>query len=547
MSKLNVVVFVIFAQLLGASLNHRLSEAEALLHDSPEESMSILQSIPNSSLNTKRHKARYALLMSAALDKNYIDVSSDSLISVAVDYYSRTNDHQSRKLAFYYKGVVLKNASDFATAAVYFEKAIKEARIGPDYRYLGLSNRALANIMNVTNNTSEAINYEKKAISFFKRDSTLRLHELFGYQSLAIDYSNDRQYERAISLLDSLIQLPLPESFRDRCLLVKAEALIEQGNKDYSRQLNIYRSVNPELLSLLDIGYYALVLNNIGMTNSSDYYISKAYLYAQDKVDTAMVKVFRARIENARGNSHQAYSFLSEAVDVQDSLTRAILRQSVSVAQRNYYDKEAQYQELQVNNAHIKIWLICCLCFVIVLVCLGFIRSHVQRKDIIIKEQIAQLAIEKEIVNRTLAEKASILGTLFSERLGHVDRLAENYLHAETLDDKERVFKEYKKKCESFQKDSHLYSDLELDLNKYCDGVMSKLRNEVPSIKGRHLQMITLFFAGLPSIVVQVITGKQSKNAVEIDRSRLRKTIRESGAEHTELFLEMLEVRKTNG
>ena len=55
------------------------------------------------------------------------------------------------------------------------------------------------------------------------------------------------------------------------------------------------------------------------------------------------------------------------------------------------------------------------------------------------------------------------------------------------------------------------------------------------------------FFAELPSIVVQVITGKQSKNAVEIDRSRLRKTIRESGAEHTELFLEMLEVRKTNG
>ena len=37
-------------------------------------------------------RAKYALLRSMALDKNYIDVADDSLINVAVEWYSRRGD-----------------------------------------------------------------------------------------------------------------------------------------------------------------------------------------------------------------------------------------------------------------------------------------------------------------------------------------------------------------------------------------------------------------------------------------------------------------------
>jgi hypothetical protein len=52
-----------------------------------------------------------------------------------------------------------------------------------------------------------------------------------------------------------------------------------------------------------------------------------------------------------------------------------------------------------------------------------------------------------------------------------------------------------------------------------------------------------LFFSGIPNIVVQAITGKPSLKAVEVERSRFRKAIRESGAEHTQVFLQMLDTK----
>ena len=89
-----------------SEVQRRLDCAESLLQQQPDSALYILQSIENSQLQTTRKEARYALLMSAALDKNYIDVSSDSLIHKAVEYYSRHGDTRHKMLAYYYHGRV---------------------------------------------------------------------------------------------------------------------------------------------------------------------------------------------------------------------------------------------------------------------------------------------------------------------------------------------------------------------------------------------------------------------------------------------------------
>ena len=53
--------------------------------------------------------------LSEALDKNYIDIESDSLIRGAVDYYDTHNDRHSAMLAWYYEGLVLKNGQHYST------------------------------------------------------------------------------------------------------------------------------------------------------------------------------------------------------------------------------------------------------------------------------------------------------------------------------------------------------------------------------------------------------------------------------------------------
>lgn len=80
--------------------------AEALLNERPDSSLAIMNGIEPASLKSRRDKAHYALLMSAALDKNYIDIASDSLTRQAVDYYSTRRNKRYRMLAWYYHALV---------------------------------------------------------------------------------------------------------------------------------------------------------------------------------------------------------------------------------------------------------------------------------------------------------------------------------------------------------------------------------------------------------------------------------------------------------
>ena len=59
-----------------------LTEADALMYESPDSALTILKSIGQADLQTEEHLAHYALLYSQALDKNYIDVTNDSLINI---------------------------------------------------------------------------------------------------------------------------------------------------------------------------------------------------------------------------------------------------------------------------------------------------------------------------------------------------------------------------------------------------------------------------------------------------------------------------------
>lgn len=103
----------------------RLDLAESLLDQRPDSSLVILQSIRRDELYTEKQQALYALLKSAAYDKNYIDVTSDSLTHKAVDYYSGRRNKKKEMLAWYYHALVLMNAQSYTSSIIAFEEAEK--------------------------------------------------------------------------------------------------------------------------------------------------------------------------------------------------------------------------------------------------------------------------------------------------------------------------------------------------------------------------------------------------------------------------------------
>lgn len=78
-----------------------LNKAESCMSDTPDSALAILESIDSVHFDSRKQNARYALLKSMALDKNYIDRTDDSLVNIAVNYY-RHRFNASYKFKSYY-------------------------------------------------------------------------------------------------------------------------------------------------------------------------------------------------------------------------------------------------------------------------------------------------------------------------------------------------------------------------------------------------------------------------------------------------------------
>ncbi len=104
-----------------------LDWAEAVMEEHPDSALALLDTLDRNRLRTRGAKARHALLYSQALDKNWIDLSTDSIIKPAVRYYARHGSPDDRLKAQYYLGRIYQNAGDNESAMRCFVNAEKYA------------------------------------------------------------------------------------------------------------------------------------------------------------------------------------------------------------------------------------------------------------------------------------------------------------------------------------------------------------------------------------------------------------------------------------
>ncbi|MBO7279649.1 MAG: hypothetical protein J6V00_00635 [Bacteroidaceae bacterium] len=81
-----LLAFTLFACNKHTGTEALLSKAERQMDEHPDSALILLQRLDTKQLTSADEKALYALLYSQALDKNYIDITDDSLINIAVDY-----------------------------------------------------------------------------------------------------------------------------------------------------------------------------------------------------------------------------------------------------------------------------------------------------------------------------------------------------------------------------------------------------------------------------------------------------------------------------
>ena len=64
-----------------------LEDVDSYIEARPDSALAVLEGIDVEDLGSREEKAKYALLMSMALDKNYIDRTDFGVLQPAIDYY----------------------------------------------------------------------------------------------------------------------------------------------------------------------------------------------------------------------------------------------------------------------------------------------------------------------------------------------------------------------------------------------------------------------------------------------------------------------------
>lgn len=115
------IIMLMIVMLLAACDKHttlleQMDIAENLMNTKPDSALTILEDITVSNIKDKEIGARYALLKSMALDKNYIDTTTFDILQPAINYYIKNGTPNEQLRTYYYEGRIYQNRGDDESA-----------------------------------------------------------------------------------------------------------------------------------------------------------------------------------------------------------------------------------------------------------------------------------------------------------------------------------------------------------------------------------------------------------------------------------------------
>lgn len=107
------------------------------MEEHPDSALLILETVDKSRLGSEAERARYALLMSMALDKNYIDTTTFDVLRPAIDYYLENGNPDEKLRTYYYQGRIFQNKGDENLAMKAFVRGLYDKKNITDSLTLG--------------------------------------------------------------------------------------------------------------------------------------------------------------------------------------------------------------------------------------------------------------------------------------------------------------------------------------------------------------------------------------------------------------------------
>jgi len=333
-----------------------LKRAETVMEDSAEVALAILQdSIDSASLSTERGRAIYALLLSQALDKNYIDIASDSIIAPAVKYFASGEEPLYAMLAHYYNAVIFFNANNLSASAIACMESEQYAKIINSNFQLAKIYALLSYIYNYTYNFEEELYYSNKSLEQFyitkdfKQINNAKIRLAESYNNVNDFKKSTNIYKEILTNTDKIDSLNILNALKGYC-----HALINQG-KYLEAKKYIYSIKNKYNTPLSSIDYSNLgkIYIHLNMLDSAEFYLSKGENLSISCQDTIALNSGKYLLYLSKKDYKNALKFKQQQTIQQNNTTKIIWDQSVLKSQRNVISKKLDFLKLKSEKQHL--------------------------------------------------------------------------------------------------------------------------------------------------------------------------------------------------
>ena len=384
-----------------------ITEMETIIEERPDSVLNVLQAIDTDELIGDKERAKHALLLSMALDKNVIDKTDFEVLQPAIDYYDDNGSATDKLRTYYYQGRIYQNAGNDAAAMEAFVKAISEGDESNDILTKARVYFAQATIYYSLNEFDQYIETNKKAATYFQQEGKYNsyancLNRIINGYTLKDDAESALPYiDECKHLLGCLSIQRVSDFYSSYITYLSNYGTEQQVTEAINQYIFIVPSSKIEWLTIVQ------AYRKIGNYNKAMSILDK-YDVGNNKHDEIKYKALISIVYEKLGKHEEALRAYKEYMVVSDSTNWAIMQQDTKFVEERYNLEMAKARETEAKNRLTIIVLGCAVALMASLYIINLIRKRLKKSRVENAQLLSEKALYEQMYNEVVAERDAL-------------------------------------------------------------------------------------------------------------------------------------------
>lgn len=322
----------------------KICDIENYIESRPDSALAVLKAIDVETLSSDEERAKYALYMSMALDKNYIDKTDFQVLQPAIDYYENHGSATDKLRTFYYQGRIFQNIGDNENAMASFVTSMDAGINSNDDLTKARNLYSQGYIYSTLYNWDKVITTSLEAAKYYEYNSLYShyvncITRVINAYALLCDYNSAIEYMSSCQEYLHSVNIQSLNYFYSTCLISLTERL---APKTALKLLDEYIKTVPSLyIDWLAVSKVYLVLNDI---NSAFDAISKTNVSQLPNREVQYYGIL-SRIYQHKNNHQKALEMYEKYIEISDSLDLMIFEQDTKFIEERHQLEMATIKE----------------------------------------------------------------------------------------------------------------------------------------------------------------------------------------------------------